>query len=129
MEKMKYIFIFLILIFSNAYSNQSSSVDTYLELREYKEYDYAEKVIRATFNGLIEGIIYTDVATGISNGEKNVNSKIIKHFFCIPPNQSINGRDLQIYVDDYIAKNKIKGEEPLVSIALLALKENYPCGE
>ncbi|WP_272539727.1 hypothetical protein [Providencia sp. PROV197] len=105
----------------------ASSVGDYLELKRHSDQVRSNEIIEASFDNLIEGIIFTEAAVSIVNGEKTVNDHKIKKFYCSPPKYQFSGKELMEYVDEYLGNYSVSGDERLAFIAVMALKEKFPC--
>ncbi|WP_272520811.1 hypothetical protein [Providencia sp. PROV223] len=123
----KIIYLFFLFITFNSYSSSSWTVGNYTELKKYENNEKESLLISAYFDGLLDGILFTGGALKIANNEKEVTIQKIKNFYCPPPNFSFNRNILQEYVNEYLNINNVNDDEPIAVVALLALKEKFPC--
>lgn len=123
----KIIYLFFLFITFNSYSSSSWTVGNYTELKKYENNERESLLISAYFDGLLDGILFTGGALKIANNEKEVTIQKIKNFYCPPPSFSFNRNILQEYVNEYLNINNVNDDEPIAVVALLALKEKFPC--
>ncbi|HHR6225378.1 TPA: hypothetical protein ACS781_003935 [Providencia alcalifaciens] len=107
-------------------NTNAMNIATYLELKQNPNL-ITDTIIAESFSSLTGGIIYSEAAMRVANGETHPQDNKIKSFYCSPPNFQFNGERLRFYVDEYLDSHNVSMNEPIAVIAVKVLKEKFPC--
>ena len=103
-------------------STKGNSVDFYLALRS--EALEGNKISRNSLDmlmdAMVDSFIYSDAAMKMDTG---------KSWLCVPPNMTLSGGWLKGNIDSYIKAHpeRVKPSDRVALIALIAVREKYPC--
>ena len=133
---MKGIYIYLVLLFSiallvinNSVEAKEVSAEEGATVFNYKllqdaasQGDSVSKlVLETSMQSMWETIVFSSAIVKMDMG---------KPFVCVPENLSMSGKDLRAIINTYMIRfpEKVNPEDKIGLIAILALRERFPCG-